>query len=111
MRRCPTCKLRKPDAVFLNRKREEVKSYRGKCVNCRSTVRGGGRLRPKSGMLVRDFQVDEIEINAKDAKLVALAKREMKKFKKRGSPKIERPYAFIAGNPSKGMAGRRTYQK
>jgi len=107
MTRCIMCKLRKPDSLFS----KTNKSTKGKCLNCRAITRGGGRLRPRGGMFSRDFQADEIKPSKGDAKLIAFAKAEMKKFKQRGAPVIERPYAFIAADPAKGIVSRKLFQR
>ncbi len=104
MKLCPRCRLRKPDACFTPHI-----SDRGKCLNCRDSR---PKLHPRNKKVKMNvFQAEEIAISAADAKLVASAQAEMAKFRHRGSPRIERPYAFIGGDPKKGMVSRRAFQK
>jgi len=97
MKLCPRCELWKPNALFI-----KPKARGGKCESCCTQNRRSGYGRKAAH--IRTFQASPIDPSKEDKKLVALAKREMKRFKKRGSPLAERPYCFIAGNPTKGLS-------
>ena len=121
MTRCPTCHLRKPDALFTT-----VLQDRGKCLNCRAT---GGRLKPRKhdkscasivssskcdclhGRKIRTIQADPIKPTKHDKVLIKFAKREMKDFKRRGAPEVERPYSYIGASSDKGMVSRKLYTR
>jgi len=101
MKRCPKCKLRKPNAVFHSKK-----STFERCLSCRTSHIGRAGGRRKEPMAIRTFQAQPIEPSKADVKLMALARREMRKFKRRGSPNVERPYVFVAGRRDKGIVAR-----
>jgi len=105
---CPRCHLQKPDAVFLKWMKFR---YMGpprvlkECENCRAH-RKQGRLKSRSlRTKMLTTQAPPIKISKEDRKLVTLARRERKEFRRRGSPEVERPYSYIGGNPAKGLAG------
>ncbi len=98
MKLCSRCKLRKPDAVFRAKK-----SIFKRGASCRTPHIGRAGGRKKARLAIRTFQAQPITPSAEDARLIALAKREMKKFTQRGAPVVERPYLFVAGDPAKGL--------
>ena len=98
MKRCPRCKIWKCDAVFSPK---QVKQ--GRCSDCCMENRRSGHRRVK----IRTVQAAPIAVSKDDAKVRALAKRELKKFRKRGATFVTRPYVFIAGDPAKGVPTKR----
>ena len=98
MKLCPQCKLRKPDAVF-----GPQKERKGRCLSCCSAHIGKAGGRKKERLKIRTFQAQPIEPTKEDAKMIALGKKELRKFERRGSPNVERPYVFVAGDPTKGI--------
>jgi len=101
MKLCPQCKLRKPDAVF-----KSVKAAKGRCLSCCTAHIGRAGGRKKERMQIRTFQAEPIDPTKEDAKMIALGRRELKKFERRGSPNVERPYVFVAGDPAKGIVAK-----
>ena len=120
MTRCPTCHIRKPDSLFTTIKHDE-----GKCLNCRQT---GRKLVPRGhddgcatekahdcdclrGRKIRTTQAAQIKPTKEDEKILRLARKEMRGFRRRGSPQIDRPYAYIGGSSEKGMIARGPFKR
>jgi len=103
MKRCPRCKLRKPDSLFVS-----TLGGRGRCYNCR-TIKS--RIKPHGGPMIRTIQAEPIEISKLDRALSRIAWKEKKAFKKRGSPEVERPYSYIGGKPEAGMVSRGVFKR
>jgi len=89
MRLCPSCGLRKLNANFNP---SDQKRRKGRCDSCCSP---GARGKTKH---MRTTQAEPIKPSKDDAKLIASAKAERKKFEKRGSPAVLRSYAYVKGN-------------
>jgi len=101
MKFCPRCELHKPNAVFSRKK-----DAQGRCRNCLTRYHGKAGGKRKIGVHIRTFQAEPIYPTKEDERLIALAARERKKFQKRGSPIVSRPYVYIAGDSQRGIPSR-----
>jgi len=107
MKHCPRCQLSKLDANFIKRNDRGFSKVLVECQCCQMhRNQGRTKIRKIENVKTLTTQASRIKISKEDAKLVTLARREMKNFRKRGAPEVKRPYAYVAGNPEKGLVSR-----
>lgn len=94
MRRCPRCKLMKPEASYMPVRTEDVtpehSEHRSRCASCRMIT----SQMPKTTFMGEKSKVqDDVPLTAE----ALLAREERAAWRARGAPVVDRPYVFVNG--------------